>query len=587
MRMRKLFASLAAAATLLGGMAFAASSAQADDVMAVAEGTPMLQVQNAQYGHTYSTYKFADITYVGEEGEGENQKHYVSITTVEGWKTIVTAAAEAANGNESIPVEYADNPAAYVAYKFDPKGTGNEADQDMEFFRKFADEMNKQVQEDTFNKTAVTTTKIQNENQQGTLVDLGITTEKGGQGWYLVTDTTVKDDMTKYGHPAIVATTIDGMTGTFPVEGDDERGQGSITATGKFNAKNENPTKPEKDATVVTPGTIDYTIKHTVPASAENWNPYKLTFTDVASKGLQMPSQLSDYTVFVDNNNDGEYNEDNDTLLTLTTTDAGKNAEFNQDINQTTGETTTKIVLLDMHEYAGKQIVVKYTATVTSDAVDNVTNKVVVDNNGSGDGDGDGTTTPMTDVEFHKVNKQGTHLNGAKFKVQSDGKWLKKTTDAEGKITWTLVDNKSDGTEFTSVNKSSNKPGVFVIENLLPGTYHVVETEIPGNEYKNEYMADFWFTITTTEQDGTVTTDINILDKEGQKNAYGLASKVTAAEEGYGTAPYIHILNVRNQSELPQTGAAGIALFVILGVLLAAIAVTLLMRGQRIRRQLA
>ena len=58
--MRKLFAAVAAAATLIGGMVLSASSAQADGVAA---GTT-ITVNNPQVGHTYTAYKFANFTSV-------------------------------------------------------------------------------------------------------------------------------------------------------------------------------------------------------------------------------------------------------------------------------------------------------------------------------------------------------------------------------------------------------------------------------------------------------------------------------------------------------------------------------------------
>ena len=79
MKMRKLFAGIAAAATLLGGMALGAVSAQADD----AATTPLLQVNNAQEGHTYTPYRFATF-----ENAGNGT---VEVSTVEAWKDAVTA----------------------------------------------------------------------------------------------------------------------------------------------------------------------------------------------------------------------------------------------------------------------------------------------------------------------------------------------------------------------------------------------------------------------------------------------------------------------------------------------------------------
>ena len=78
MKMRKLFAGLAAAATLLSGMAIGVAAAQADDA-------PLLQVNHAQEGHTYTPYKFAMF-----ENPGDGS---VEVKTVDAWKGAVTTAA--------------------------------------------------------------------------------------------------------------------------------------------------------------------------------------------------------------------------------------------------------------------------------------------------------------------------------------------------------------------------------------------------------------------------------------------------------------------------------------------------------------
>ena len=81
MKMRKLFAGLAAAATLLSGMAIGVAAAQADDA-------PLLQVNHAQEGHTYTPYKFAMF-----ENPGDGS---VEVKTVDAWKGAVTTAADVA-----------------------------------------------------------------------------------------------------------------------------------------------------------------------------------------------------------------------------------------------------------------------------------------------------------------------------------------------------------------------------------------------------------------------------------------------------------------------------------------------------------
>ena len=91
MKMRKLFAGLAAAATLLSGMAIGVAAAQADDA-------PLLQVNHAQEDHTYTPYKFATF-----ENPGNGS---VEVKTVDAWKGAVTTAADAADGSHNgIPTE--------------------------------------------------------------------------------------------------------------------------------------------------------------------------------------------------------------------------------------------------------------------------------------------------------------------------------------------------------------------------------------------------------------------------------------------------------------------------------------------------
>ena len=75
---------MAAAATLLSGMAIGVAAAQADDA-------PLLQVNHAQEGHTYTPYKFATF-----ENPGNGS---VEVKTVDAWKGAVTTAADVADGS--------------------------------------------------------------------------------------------------------------------------------------------------------------------------------------------------------------------------------------------------------------------------------------------------------------------------------------------------------------------------------------------------------------------------------------------------------------------------------------------------------
>ena len=417
MKMRKLFAGIAAAATLLGGMALGAVSAQADD----AATTPLLQVNNAQEGHTYTPYRFATF-----ENAGNGT---VEVSTVEAWKDAVTAAADTANGKDSIPAEYKNNPAAYVA-------TFN-----AEQIREFATELAKTNPLPTADGAGLTVTA----KQAGTAQPVAVS----GEGWYLVTDTFTKSGETTAttGTPAVVATTVNGLT-DLTIVADKVTGQGNITTVGQFNAKNENPlTPPAKTAKV---GNVDVDGK-------------------TASKGLKVAA-ANTFKVQVDG-------RDVDSSL-YTVTQTGSAAVG----------TTTTITFASAKSLAGKTIVVSYTGTVTKDALTDlggsVNNKAMITTNGGASGEG--TTESKTyGFQFKKigVDNDANALAGAQFVVKKkDGKFLRQDTESKA---WSSVDDQTNATVFTS-----GADGLVQFKGLAAGDYTVVETNAP-NGYAQNFKVTF------------------------------------------------------------------------------------------------
>ena len=257
MKTRRLCAVIAAAATLLGGMAFGTAGAYAT-------GSASIEVRHSQKGHTYSAYKFASLTVDGDA---------VQVDTDADWVTAVTDAVAAANNNMdpvvSMPSEYDSNPAAFAATK-----TG---DNDAAWFRTFAASL------------AVGDGVVADKTVAGN----GGTAAIGSleEGWYLITDV---DKDGGRGTNAIVATTLNGVAATFKVKGDPATGQGKINAVGMFVAKNENePDQPGKTADTITTTegvsigqTVAYTITLDIPNAAEGYDKYPYFVKDVASKGL-------------------------------------------------------------------------------------------------------------------------------------------------------------------------------------------------------------------------------------------------------------------------------------------------------------
>lgn len=528
MKMRKLFAGIAAAVTLLGGMALGAASAQADGPQMT---TPLLQVNNAQAGHTYTPYKFATF-----ENAGNGT---VEVNTVAAWKTAVTTAADAADNDtkNSIPAEYANNPAAYVATFT------------AEQIRKFATELAKTNSlPAAVANGALTVTS----GQDGKSLSFSGVTE---EGWYLVTDTYNG----VIGTPAVVATTVSGLT-NLKIVADTTTGQGNITSVGQFNAKNENPlTPPKKTAkvgtvdvngkTVNVGDTVNFTVSATVPTSAANYDSYPFTITDTASKGLQV-AQPTAFTVQKKAGQNDALEAVDSTLYTVTQTGTA---------TEETGTTTT-IKFANANSLAGKTIVVSYTGTVTKDALTglggSVDNKATLTTNG-GTSEAGETNAKTYGFQFTKigVDKDANALAGAKFVVKKDGKYLKQAENGA----WSLVETQNDATTFTS-----GTDGLVQLKGLAAGTYTVEETVAP-NSYAQNFKVTFDVTI---KNDGKVTFSPDAL------------KQVTPSKNDTAEATAT-VKNVKNVTQLPLTGAAGTTLFTVVALLVAGAGVTVAVKSRQ------
>ena len=525
MKMRKLFAGIAAAATLLGGMALGATSAQAD-------GTTAITVKNSQEGHTYAAYKFATLTVDTNNGS-------VQVDTDAAWKTAVQNAVDAANKAQTMPAEYAGNPAAYAA----KTGTADEA-----WFRAFAAAMRAQG-------TANSTVDGNGEN---------VAFNGLSEGWYLVTDTYTKDGQQVTGVNAIVATTLNGIAGTFKVVGDKGTGQGNITAVGEFVAKNENtPTIDEKTVASADPQVsfdgktvkigqqLTYTVKATVPETAAGYDSYPYYIQDVASKGLAIDGKSIKVQV--------EGRAVTGYTVTGPTTDSA------------TGETTTTITFANAKAYAGKQLVVTYNAAVNDQILDNankVTNTAKASHDGMFDGAGKTVTLYAGNLEFLKygVDNDTDKLAGATFNVYAGDK-------VEGTpLNFTNAKTGVNGVYKFDANGSANvvsgADGKVVLNGLAAGTYTFKETGFVAG-YASNIVPEFTIQV-TIDDNGAVSYTLT----KGN-NKLGLAST---------EAGVIKVKNVKNVTQLPLTGAAGTTLFTVVALLVAGAGVAVALKSrQRVR----
>ena len=220
------------------------------------------------------------------------------------------------------------------------------------------------------------------------------------------------------------------------------------------------------------------------------------------------------------------------------------------------GNGKNNIFTVDLTEYAtahpelaGKQVTVTYAATVNSDALDTVSNKVNVGGDDPTDWRGtEEITRAVSQLQLKKVGVEDTDKNGAagaKFQL----------TDAQGKVlnfvqhtdnTYTYAPNGGNGT----VSKvTSQEDGSIVIYGLPTGTYKVTETDVLSR-YSSNFKAVFNATVTSTTTDDVTSASWNL---DTGENLLGLATQAS------GTAP-IQVKNVKSITQLPLTGAAGITM---------------------------
>lgn len=203
-----------------------------------------------------------------------------------------------------------------------------------------------------------------------------------------------------------------------------------------------------------------------------------------------------------------------------------------------------------------------------------------------------------------KQDHNKTPLAGAQFVImnKADKKYLQWTaaTDPNGKTgAWSTVAKKPTaaaqvsaaptGQEKTEANAKgifySDADGMVVLNGLKAGTYTVEEIASP-KEYLNALLPTFDVTINPTYTPDTTTKPKTLGDGTswGDYTANEVAISNTGDNnnlvpvENTGT---VDVTNVKSITELPKTGAAGIAFFSIIGVAIVAMAALFAVRARK------
>ena len=512
MKMRKLFAGVVAAATMLGGLALGASTANAADGTPVTgDATFTFTASSADQltGRDITAYKIGDYVQYGSDPVAYGVQSNAAN------KDAVKSALESALGEQNLPDDALTNALAdglLDASTVRPWDTTDNAATESTT-RKFATELAKQ----TLNGTSVTlsapapVTGATGDGAYAATVTLPA-------GIYLFVDNTDATDAVTKAVPMIVA--------SGEVNTDKQLVNPTKGATVNFkNTKNTDKTKDVTQGTASVGDVLDYTLTGKVANPA----PESFVFTDLPGVGLTV--QPDSFTVTADD----EAVPDADYVV-----DLSKLAD-----NKGDGTNVFTVTLNNLTAYAGKTIKVAYQAQVNAEATgDEVVNKLV-----KNDGSYAEVPTKLLSFSFTKVDAAGNGVKGATF-----------TLSVEEGQTGSLPTNPGPTTVV-----DSNADGTVTFSGLKAGTYTVTETKV-ANGYQNVTAT---FTV-DLNANGTYT-----ISKTAVSDPFGL---VDTADKT--------VLNVKSITQLPLTGAAGTALFTVIGLLLAGAAATVALKSRETKRAL-
>ena len=526
MKMRKLFAGIAAAATLLGGMALGATSAQADD----AAGTPV--TGEATFTFTAETaeqltnanlkaYKIGDYVQYGSD---ENVAY--GVVTNSKNKTAVDSALKAA-GVDTTDSEVDHLAAALNAGTLDVSAARPWASP--EKTRKFANAL-----ESEGKLTAETSFTLGKPvpATNGSADAKYTATATLPAGIYVFIDSAVATGSVTKAIPMIVA------SGT--VDTEKKALTDPIQGANTVNMKNTN--NPEKTKEVnKTSAAIGDTLIYTLTGVVANPAPTAFKFTDTPSKGLTI--KASSFQFFTEDANAKRQAEPANNFSVTPTGDFTGNGTASFDVE-----------VKNPSAYAGKKIVVTFEAVINDEA--DVENGVVnkLDNYGTS------VQVPTTfgKFEFTKVDPDGKGIENVTFQVKDDDTTLyfvkqgdgsyKKAASADTQGATTNVKTGADGKlSFTGLDKTK--------------TYTVMETACANGNYLDIKPS---FTVSFNNNGEAV------LFRTDASDPWGLVN--TTAKT---------VKNVKSITQLPLTGAAGTTLFTVVALLVAGAGVTVAVKSRQ------
>ncbi|OZG66017.1 SpaA isopeptide-forming pilin-related protein [Bifidobacterium eulemuris] len=568
MKMRKLFAGIAAAATMLAGLTIGATTANAADPCTVTLPTASTITINAENAAqlTSHTFKYAKIgDYTADNG-------VAGVKTTTGVAAASIKSALIAAGVEEGTLPTSGDLLSWAVQEGDLLDqTGTKDTWGLGSSRAFADSL----------KKSLTLSDVLSDNI--TISDKTAKLTMTSPGLYLIVD-----------NAAVTNGSTSSSKSLAMLVGTEWLAAQSCTAndlsTGTINMKNSVDTinKTIADETVAVNKDASYTLTTKIPTYAGG-----LARTFQFKVGDQFDSQYAPSmisyksgSVVVKVNNAELAGTD----YTLTYYDANgdpttdlDNAAVKFDIDLSSyvrknGYDQTKDTANDgkfnVFTLQGAEVVVTYLATVHAQLpLDGVKNSPYIqipndpyDNSTLTTIPGPGKKVFNFPLVLKKTDKTtGGTLDGAEFALKdSDGTTVATATSKNGGlVTFEGLDADESGT-----------------------TYTVEETKAPTDHILNPLDKDLEVIITPTFDGVNEAREVTQVVYELTDNMGGLASLTSSTITEYpGQSPVVNITvaNVKNLTELPLTGGAGVALFSVIGLLLVGAAATVYvkMRGTK------
>ena len=441
MKMRKLFAGIAAAATLLGGMALSAASAQADGsgtvVTSKVNFTFTAQDAKQLTNRKLDAYKIADYV---QYGTGSNATYGVqtagTVTDNSGIKAALEAAV--AGTNKTVPTDGGDLMAWALAEGVLSVDNSADGAWNNSASRKFVESL----------KTTTDKLGTAEEVDLGAAANGTSATVTLPAGLYLFVDADYSVGTNGAATPSIAI-----LVGSGNVK--DGVLNPLTEATVAIKNQTTAVTKKVNGEDVITASVgqkVTYTITSKVPQNTQYYSDYGYTYTDTPSAGQ---------TVDFDS-------------LKVTVGDKSLNKGTDYTVAQNKNGTFTVTISSIQKQTAGALITVTYAAKVTEAGVSGskaVTNAVVLSDNGAEATDS--TTITNGQFSFTKTDAQGNALAGAKFEIEGQ----------------------NGASTPSTATATSESNGTVTFKGLADGTYKVTETEVPAGFQPNLKAA---FTVTIT-----------------------------------------------------------------------------------------